>query len=151
MFVLAPHVHGHSIRALRSAGAASVSDVVLRAPFQESAVGIVASVALVLVLVSLAQIVAHWHSAGFKLDRDFILSIFGLIGEPFGALVSSLLLRILFSFFRSRFLLVDHFLVLTGFLASQIKLILLFRLFRAKAELQTLVLVGRDGGGARRH
>ena len=101
VFVLAPHLHGHSIRALRSASAASVSDVVLGAPFQKSAVGIVACVARVLVLVSLAQIVAHWHSAGFQLDRDFILRIFSLIGETFRALIRSLRWLVHLSFFRS--------------------------------------------------
>ena len=101
MFVLAPHLHGHPVRALRGASAASVSDVMLGAPFQKSAVGVVACVALVIVLMSLAQIVAHWHSAGFQRDRDFILRIFRLIGEPFRALIRSLRLLIPLSFFRS--------------------------------------------------
>ena len=146
MLVLAPQVHGHSVRALRSASAASVPDVVLRAPFQESAEGIVAFVALVLVLVSLAQIVAHRHSASFKRDRDVILSFFGLVGEPFRALISSLLLRIHVSFFGRWFLLS---LFLASLLASQVKFIVLFRLFLAEAELH--VLVPGNGAGTRRH
>ena len=106
---------------------------------------------VVLELNSLAQIVAHWHSAGFHLDRDFILSISSLIGEPFRALIRSLRLLFRLSFFRSCFLLVYPSLFLTGLLASQIKLILLFRLFLAEPELQTLVPVGRDGGGTCGH
>ena len=47
---------------------------------------------MALVLEPAAQIVAHWHSAGFKLEGRLILRLLSLIGEAFRALLSILLL-----------------------------------------------------------
>ena len=92
MTVLSPKIHDHTVGALRRAGAASVSNEVLSTPIRPSTVRVMAVMALM--LVTRAQVVAHWHSASFKLERNLILRLLYLINETCGALCDGLLLLI---------------------------------------------------------
>jgi len=88
-------LHNHAFGAVRSAGAASISDEMLSASFHPPTIGVVAIFALK--LTPDAQIVTHGHSTCLNLGWwGLVLALKSLVSESMGALVLGGFLLLLF-------------------------------------------------------